>query len=210
MTEKKTGGLIVWDALDGAGKTTQIDLAAAALMVQGIDVHKTRSHGGTPKGEELREVSLNKTPRIARTDYYISLAIHSELQEDIQARVADGQLVLMDRGPMAIWGYQVFGGGLDAEFATEGIDADLARFNPLLMICYTASIRTLRQRMTARSGPKADYFESMGDDYFEKVAAGYDFAAQRYNVPVIDAEQDIDTVHVETMALIYEALKLSH
>ena len=201
-----TGQLIIFDGPDGAGKTTQVEHVAKELSSQGFSVHLTRGHGGSPFGEELRTVSLGGTPRSARADLYLSLAIHSELQADISDRLQQGEIILMDRGPDSIWAYQVYGDGLDAAFAAPLIDNDRSRFNPRLTLCYIASLSTLRGRMSARPGPKADYFENKGDAYFERVISGYQFAAKRYRNPIINAEPDVATVYDETMRLISAVL----
>lgn len=211
---EQTGKLIIFDGPDGAGKTTQVEQTRDELIGLGYDVYSTRAHGGTPIGEKLREVSLSDTPRNAAADLYISLAIHCQLQEELHQRVSDGQVVLVDRGPASIWAYQVYGDGLKpngggelypANVAAE-IDDDTARFNPDLMIIYKATVQTLRKRMTSRAGARADYFEKKGDEYFERVIEGYDFAAARYDCPVVDAEQPLERVYGETMRLVLSAI----
>lgn len=191
----------MFDGPDGVGKTTQIQKLTEYLTREGHSVHATRAHGGTPMGEALRSVSLSDIPRTALTDYFISLAIHSELSKDISERRQGGQIVLVDRGPLSIWAYQVYGSGAPAAELAAGIDADITRFNPDLIVCYQAPLHILRQHMTGR-GAKADYFENKPDDYFQRVIAGYDFAARRYDATVIDAERDIDEVFADTLALV--------
>lgn len=188
----------MFDGPDGSGKTTQIALAKGALESLGHTVFVTRSHGGTPLGEELRKVSFMAIERQPLTDYYISLAMHSELQADIHHHRTQGHIVLLDRSPLSIWAYQVYASGLEAEFAADGIDHDMQQFNPDLIICYHATLATLRKRM-AMDTHKADYFESKPDDYFERVIEGYQFAADRYGAQQIGAEQSIEAVHAATM-----------
>jgi dTMP kinase len=203
---EKLGKIIMWDSGDGTGKTTNIRLVREKLHTAGHDVFVTRAHGGTPIGEKLRDISLSKKlARTARTDLFISMAIHSELQPKIRHFSEAGSLVLMDRGSLSMWAYQVYGDGMSVEEAAPYIDKDLADFDPDLIICYKAGLQTMRQRMKADEG-KSDYFEKKGDSYFQRVIQGYDFAAERYGAVVIDAEAPLSKVHAQTMDAINQIL----
>jgi dTMP kinase len=196
----------MFEGPDGSGKSTNIELAQIDLQKAGHEVFAVRAHGGTPIGEELRLISLDEhLSRTARTDLFISMAIHSELQPKVHRLRKEGAIGLMDRGSLSQWAYQVFGDGLPREEAADYIDKDLADFDPDLIICYTAGVQTLRKRMKAIH-TKADYFEKKGDGYFERVIEGYAFAAERYGAITIDAEAPLDAVHQYTMEAINKIL----
>ena len=50
------GKFITIEGVEGTGKTTQIALLADYLRRQGVDVVETREPGGTPLGEQVREI----------------------------------------------------------------------------------------------------------------------------------------------------------
>ena len=53
-----TGMFITIEGIDGAGKTTQCQLLAAALRARGVDVVETREPGGTPAADAIRKLVL--------------------------------------------------------------------------------------------------------------------------------------------------------
>lgn len=59
-----TGLFIAFEGGDGAGKSTQVKLLAAALQELGHEVVVTREPGGSDVAEHIREVLLNPNHRI--------------------------------------------------------------------------------------------------------------------------------------------------
>ena len=57
----KKGIFISFEGTDGAGKSTQIAFAEDYFKSRGYDVVMTREPGGTPIGEKLREILLDKS-----------------------------------------------------------------------------------------------------------------------------------------------------
>jgi dTMP kinase len=53
------GLLIAFEGVEGAGKSTQLDLLRDELERRGHDVVVTREPGGTPVGERVRDVLLD-------------------------------------------------------------------------------------------------------------------------------------------------------
>ena len=60
------GRLISFEGLDGAGKTTQMQLLEQWLAARDIPYIRTREPGGTPLGVEIRHLLLNR-PDLAIT-----------------------------------------------------------------------------------------------------------------------------------------------
>lgn len=200
------GGLVIlFEGLDGVGKTTQLGLAAEALKVQGYRVTTSRNLGGTPIGEALRTVVLSDVERSAMTDLYISVAIQTALAEDLQRKRQTGQIVLVDRGPLSMAAYHIYGNGADADVGWRYVAAGMSSFRPELVLLFEAPVETALGRARQHSA-KADYYESQPLAYFERVSQGYAAAAQRYPVTKLDARPSIETIHTSVMELISEAI----
>jgi dTMP kinase len=199
--------LIMFDGPDGVGKTTQITLARDALTQQGLRVYPTRINGGSPIGEALREPYLSNIERPAATDYHIGMAIYAAFVEEVGKMRQQYDVILVDRSPLSNVAYQSFGSGYSLDKSLAGCEETLQALQPDLLICYMAPLATLHARLSQVAGSKTDYFESKPDNFFERVLEGYQFLAERFQVTVIDATQDVDAVHKMTLALLQKTLE---
>lgn len=194
--------LIMFDGPDGVGKTTQIALAEQVLKNQGLSVLSTRINGGSEIGEALRKVYLSNVERPAATDYYLGRAIYAAFITEIDRIRTNYDVILVDRSPLSNVAYQSYGSGYPLEDALNGCTETLKALQPDLLVCYMAPLTTLRERLAHTSEAKSDYFESKGDEYFERVLEGYRATTERFGAKVIDATGDEATVHAETMKLL--------
>ncbi len=196
-----SGKVIVFDGIDGTGKSTQLELVAEELIKRGIDCYKTRNLGGTPIGEALREVMKSTVERPALTDLYISVAVQEALIDSLKTQLEQGKVVLIDRSPMSLVAYQCFGSGVSQDIGWQYADQGMQKLAPDLAIVYEADIETSLNRARAHSSA-ADYFESKDLEYFSRVSEGYKAAAERYKAHIIDANGSIESIHAATMALV--------
>ncbi len=202
----QNGLLIVFDGIDGVGKTTQLELVRDQLVKDGQPVETSRNLGGTPIGEALREVMLSGMERPETVNLYISVAIQEALIETTSRRRHD-KIILMDRGPLSLAAYEMYGSDLDESLTWPHVENGMRGLAPDLTIIYEADVKTSVERARRRSD-KADYFESKSLEYFEKVADGYRRCAERFpdKTIVIDANRSIEEVQADTMAAIARLL----
>ncbi len=203
----KDGLLVVFEGIDGVGKSTQLGLARDVLTAEDWPVHTTRNLGGTPIGEALREVMLSHIERPTESNFYMALAIQEALLKAIAEERVQGKIILMDRGPLSLAAYNIYGSGLDKSLGWSYVEAGMLELRPDIIIIYTANVAAAVKRAKQKS-KTSDYFESKPLPYFERVAEGYDEAAKRYKsqTVIINAEQPIAVVHEQTMRVIREAL----
>lgn len=114
-----TGRFIVFEGGEGAGKSTQARLLAAALTAHGIEVVLTREPGGTPGAEAIRGLLLSTQgadwgPRAEALLFAAARADHVERL--IRPALERGAWVICDRFIDSSRAYQGGGNGLsDAE-----------------------------------------------------------------------------------------------
>ena len=202
------GLLVIFEGIDGAGKTTEVRRVQEALKSENWFVVNRRTPGGTAIGEELRTTMMRPISRPAMTDLYISAAIQEALIEEIESQRQNGAIILLDRSPLSIAAYQIYGSGVNPEIGWHFVDDGMARMKPNVTLIYDCPPKVGLKRARSLSN-QFDYFESKPESYFEKVSEGYKAVAEKYNAVVLDANQPIETVHAQTMHHISSLLQQS-
>lgn len=102
------GRLIAFEGVEGAGKSTQIELIAAALRDDGLTVVQTREPGGTALGAEIRQMVMHSpTTPSPLTELLLYLADRAEhLAGVIVPALERGDVVLCDRFSASTLVYQ--------------------------------------------------------------------------------------------------------
>ena len=126
---------ITLEGPDGSGKTTQIQRLYGRLVAAGYDPLLTREPGGTPIGDQIRDVlhRLDNRDMIDTTEILLYSASRAQLvAQVIRPALDQGRLVLCDRYADSTMAYQGYGRQLDLEalrvitrFATGGLKPDL-------------------------------------------------------------------------------------
>lgn len=172
------GRFVVFEGGEGAGKSTQIELAERRARQAGLEVVTCREPGGTPFGEAMRSALLHTGAISARAELLAFNAARAELVEVVIAPALErGALVLCDRFTASTVAYQQYGRGLDARLveaaialATEGVTPDL---QVLLDVDPATGLE--------RAGADRDRFEAEARAFHERVRAG--FLAQAAALP---------------------------
>lgn len=201
-TTGKTGILISFEGIDGAGKSTHIEALAQAFRAQGRTLTLTREPGGTPLAEKLRLLLLHD-PMDAMTEALLVFAARRDhLQTCIEPALARGEVVLCDRFTDATFAYQGGGRGFDLEMlsfleqkvqARQGLEANLIR-QPDLTVWFDLAPEVAAVRLADARLP--DRFEAQPLEFFRRVAQAY---GQRQQADPgrfarIDANQPRDAV----------------
>jgi len=103
---------------DGSGKTTQARLLADHLRQAGHDVLLAREPGGTPIGDQIRQVlfSLDNKGMSPESEFLLFSASRAQLvRQVLRPHLQQGGLVVCDRFADSSLAYQGYGHGLELE-----------------------------------------------------------------------------------------------
>jgi dTMP kinase len=200
----RLGRFITLEGGEGAGKTTQSDLLAAALAERGAAVLRTREPGGSPGAELLRGLllggSIDWSPRAETLLHFAARAEH--VAKVIQPALDAGTWVICDRFFDSTLAYQGYGQGADKTFISEQIR--LLGMKPDLTLVLDVPEPVAADRRRGRGGD-VDRYERLDAAFHARVRQGFrDIAlADPERCVLLDASGDIQAVHTAIMTAVW-------
>ncbi len=170
----KAGIFIVLEGVEGAGKSTQARLLSEWIEGFGIEVVLTREPGGTPVGEAIRRVVLDRGDLTmpAETELFLILGARAAFtQEVVRPALAAGKVVLADRFDLSTFAYQGFGRGLDLDQVREANAMATGGLKPDLSLVLDLPVEEGLARKGG--GQEGDRIEKEGVSFLSKVLKGY-------------------------------------
>ncbi|MEK9787081.1 MAG: dTMP kinase, partial [Candidatus Pelagibacter sp.] len=105
--------VIVFEGIEGSGKSFHISNVAKYLKKKNIDFIKIREPGGSINSEKIRKLILNKKSNFNKiTDLLLYLASRSENIEQLKKSYKK-KVILIDRFTDSTIAYQHYGFGVD-------------------------------------------------------------------------------------------------
>lgn len=215
------GRLIVFEGVEGSGKTTQIRRSQqwlqASQWFQSLQAKNfvpailvTREPGGTALGSDLRQLLLGyqgPEPIQNRAELLLYAADRAQHVEGyLKPQLAQGAIVLCDRYTDSTVAYQGYGRGLDLSLidqlnqaATGGLASDLT-----LWLDVDAEVGLARMRQRGQ----ADRMERANLAFHQRVQQGFQALHQQYpeRIVRIDASQDEATVTEQIQQVLSQRL----
>ncbi len=192
----KQGKFITLEGIDGAGKSTQLTWIVELLQRAGLSAVVTREPGGTPLGEKLRALLLDKSNTMhSETEALLMFAARREhLDKVILPALAQGQWVISDRFTDASFAYQGGGRGLDAAKLSSLEQWTQGTLQPNLTLYFDVSVEVGQQRVSQIKS--VDRFEKEQADFFQRVRAAYLDRARQFpeRIKLIDSSQSLTEV----------------
>lgn len=194
----RRGRFIVFEGGEATGKSTQ-----AARLARRLDAVLTHEPGGTALGAALRSLLLDGSgPDVAdRTEALLMAADRAQhVAEVVEPALAQGRHVVSDRYIGSSLAYQGFGRGLPVD--------DLRRLSAWATRHLWPDVVVLldvpRHAALARVQHVADRFESAGDEFHERVLAGYAAlaAADPEHWAVVDGSLPPDQVEASVWSVV--------
>ncbi|WP_298055082.1 dTMP kinase [uncultured Campylobacter sp.] len=166
---------ILFEGIDGAGKSTQIARLAAAFPQAIV----TKEPGGTKLGENLREILLKENDLDKRAEILLFLADRAEHFGKIIKPNLD-KMILSDRGFVSGMAYALAGGNFSFEELLNLNKFALQGNFPQKIVFFKADESTLRSRLGSRA--QMDGIEARGFDYLLRVQDAMEEILQKLDV----------------------------
>jgi len=206
------GRLISFEGLDGAGKSTQMNMLAHWLEERHVPFIHTREPGGTPLGNEIRQLLLNR-PDLAIVALAEAFLFQADRAQHFATLVIpalqEGKLVLTDRCFDASIAYQGYARGVDISLieqlsllATQGYKPDLT----ILLDLDPKQVHRRTDISHDQSGIREvrTRFDAEVETYHQRVQEGFRALARAYpeRIKVIDASRTPEEIHKEIIGLV--------
>ena len=213
----KKGFFITFEGMEGSGKSTQIHRLADKLAEMKREIIVTRSPGGTPIAEKIRDILKIRDPRenvMPETELLLFAACHSQMTDHLIAPALErGALILCDRFYDSTMAYQGYARTLDRDFVARinafscrGIRPDLTL---ILDLDPAEGIRRSRIRATAKEVAN-DRFDSEAMQFHHAVRNAFLNLAEKEpeRFVVIDAARTEEEVQQQITEAVHARLEL--
>ena len=194
------GAFLSMEGPDGSGKGTQIIKLQDTLDRYGFEVVMTREPGGTPIGEKIREILLDRE-NTAMTDMTEALLYASSraqlVREVVRPAVREGKVVLCDRFVDSSAAYQGGGRQMGIERILQINEPAVDGTLPDLTVYLDIDHRTAMARRCAASVP--DRMEMEAENFHARVEEGYHrlAAMDPHRFAVVDARGSREEIAAE-------------
>lgn len=162
---------LVFEGIDGAGKTTLIKAFSKELKKRGIVPLITKEPGGTKTGKYLRRILLNKTsfPPSPQTEILLYYADRNQnIKENIKPALKKGQWVISDRYWASTAAYQ-YGGRKTGKKLIDYLTREVCgNCQPDLWILLNIPLKESLNRLTHK-----DRFEEEKTSFHRKIKTFY-------------------------------------
>jgi dTMP kinase len=204
---------ITLEGPEGSGKTSHIPHLVEFLREKGHVVFPTREPGGTSISEQIRDIlhDMKNAEMHPRTETLLYQAARAQIVEQvIQPRLADGEIVISDRYYDSTIAYQGYGHqqNLDdiralVKYATGGLTPDLT-----ILLDLDVEVGLKRKKKNGDEWNRMDAHEVA---FYQRVRAGYlaMVKAEPQRWVTVNAEQAWESVQAELREIVVGRLKVA-
>ena len=168
MSKKPT---IVFEGIEGTGKSHHIKKIANYLTHKKIKFIQIREPGGSANSEKIRNLILdNKSTFNKETDLLLYLSARSENVEIIRQN-AGKKIILIDRFSDSTIAYQHYGMGVNLKFIQNINNHLLRNIKVDFTFLNTVNLSNMKKRLRLRK--KLNRYDKFNNKFYEKVQNGF-------------------------------------
>lgn len=185
--------LIVFEGIEGSGKSTQIKNVTKFLNKKKINFIRFREPGGTKNSEKLRKLILSKNSNFNKlTDLYLYFASRSENYEKILKKNYRKKTIIIDRFIYSTIAYQAYGMKIDKKIIEINNKYIIKDVKPDLIFLLLVNKKNFKKRIGLRKNKNR--YDEFKYDFYKNVQNGYlKILKNNKKCVIINSNEDIET-----------------
>ena len=189
---KKKFFFIVFEGIEGTGKSYQIKKLYNNLKKLGYNLHKTREPGGSKTAEKIRNLIFSKTSSNfdKLTDYYLMNAARNEhIKKTLLVLKKNKKVVISDRFTDSTYAYQVMANKIDKNVNFMNQKYILKGLKPNLTIVLKSNFKSIYSRIKKRN--KSNKFDKLKTSFYKQAQNAFlSLAKKNRNYLVFDSSKN--------------------
>ena len=212
---KKKPFFIVFEGIEGCGKSFQSNKLLNNLKKKKIQSLLTREPGGTKSAELIRNLILkdyfnkdNKEKFDKYTDTLLYLAARNEhVKNKIKPSLQKKQVVICDRFTDSTLAYQVFGKKVNINLINSVHKYILNGLKPNLTFILKVSSKTSRERLNMRRS--TNRYDNFARSFYTKAQKSFlKISKNKKNYYVLDSSNNDDSLEQKIFKIVSKHLKI--
>ncbi len=200
MGKHRKGRFIVFEGIDGSGKSTQLTLLADRMKAKKIEMYATFEPTDGPVGRLIRQMLSGSVPTDQRTIASLFAADRTDHlvneTDGICKKVEQGEIVLCDRYYFSSYAYHAQ--FIDMEWVIQANAQNARLLKPDVTVFIDVEPEACFERVRQRGGP-LEMYEKI--DMMKQVRTNYLLAFDRLKdsetVVLVDGNRDVDAVALD-------------
>lgn len=200
---------IVFEGIEGTGKSYQANKLLKNLIKLKFNVLKTREPGGSPSAEKIRNLifAKNSLKFDDITDYYLMLAARNEhIKSTLMTAKKNKKIVICDRFTDSTYVYQVVGKKINTDVNKANKSFILKNLKPNLTIVLKSKIHEVKKRIKNRKSNNK--FDKLKNNFFIKAQNTYiKLAKNKKNYVIFDTSKNENQTEVKIFNYVLKKLR---
>ena len=198
--------IIVFEGIEGSGKTTHINLVNKYLKKKNKKFIKFREPGGSKNAEKIRKILLNNKSNFnKKTDLLLMFGSRSENIEKIINQNYKKKIIIIDRFIDSTIAYQHYGMGIDIKiikninnFLLNGIEPDFTFLN-------VVNKKNLILRLKKRKNKNR--YDNFNYNFYNKVQKGFLKLVKKKKYMIVDSNKPLSYNKLQILKKIDQLIK---
>ncbi len=198
--------IIVFEGIEGSGKTTHINLVNKYLKKKNKKFIKFREPGGSKNAEKIRKILLNNKSNFnKKTDLLLMFGSRSENIEKIINQNYKKKIIIIDRFIDSTIAYQHYGMGIDIKIIKNINNFLLNRIKPDFTFLNVVNKKNLILRLKKRKNKNR--YDNFNYNFYNKVQKGFLKLVKKKKYMIVDSNKPLSYNKLQIIKKIDQLIK---